>query len=280
MSHPSTKDGIKRIINSPPHGIGIEGASGSGKKYLAKYIAAELLGIADIDSHPYSRIINSADKIGIEEIREAITFLSLKIPGESRYKRCLMFWSFEKLSRPAQNALLKSLEEPPADTLIIITTDSKSNLLPTTASRLSWLSVLPVSEDEAISYFATDFDKSLIKKACALSGGKPGMLSQLLNDYDKHPFAQSIESVKEMLKLDRFERIAEVNKLTKDKEFDVNLYLLSLSKVLEAMMKKRLDNGRIDRKMLGDLKKVLTAEKFQKYNTNQKLLLTDIFYNL
>lgn len=279
--HPSTKEGIKRFISSTPHGIGLSGSSESGKKYLSKYLISKILGIKDVQDYPYVMFIDCGKGTGIDEVREAIKFLSLKIPSDKKYKRGLVFWSFESLGSAAQNALLKSLEEPPEDTLVIITTDAKIKLLPTIVSRLSWIEVKPVSYEITLNHLSDRYSEKAIEKAYSLSAGKIGMTFKLAEDYQAHPMAEYIETVKSILRMEKYERLAEIDKLNKDKEFDVSLFLKSLVKVLEAAMKSKLTKtGKTDRKLLDSLKRISRAQNSLVYNTNQKLILTEIFYRL
>lgn len=281
LTHSSTKEDLQRILVSLPHAIGLQGEPASGKKHVSKYIAGRILGVGDVNSYPYFLSVDCNQKVGIEEIRDSRKFLALKIPGDKNYKRCLAFWSFQSLGHEAQNALLKSIEEPPKDTLIIITTDSKNNLLPTIVSRLSWISVRPVSMEESLEYFSSSYDKNKIEKAHMLSGGAAGMLSELLEDYDNHYLVQSVNEVKDLLNKHRVDRLSLADKLSKDREFDMDLFLGSLSKIFSAALRSGLSRtGRADPKLLADLKKITEAQNSKNYNANQKLIVTDLLYNL
>lgn len=281
LVHDSTKLDLDRILLSSPHAIGVQGDRGAGKKYLASFVAGEVLGNEDISSYPYYKELDCSKKIGIDEVRDAIKFLALKIPGDKKYRRCLVFQSFEFLGHEAQNALLKSIEEPPGDTLIIITTVSKTDLLPTIVSRVSWISIRPVSMNEAVRFFSKEYDEESIKKAHMLSGGNPGLLLKLLLDYDNHPVTGSINFAKDILRLDRLGRISAIEKINKDKDFDMGLFLSSLAKIYEAACRNSIKkSGRTDRKLLADLKRILEAQKTLSYNSSQKLVLTDLLYNL
>lgn len=280
LLNPSTRESIQRITASSPHAIGISGSSESGKKYITSYIAEQILNVSDIKNYPHVKFIDGKNA-GIDEVREVSKFMSLKLPGKSKYKKLLVFWSFEKLSLAAQNAFLKSLEEPAEATLIIINTNAKNKLLPTTISRASWIEILPVSIDDTIKYFIKDYDEKTIRRAYGLSDGRVGMLSKLLDDYEQHPSSQSVESVKNILRLERFERLVEIDRLVKNKEFNIELYLSSLAKVLEAVMKTKIEKtGKIDKKAVSNIKRIMRAKNSLSYNVNQKLILTDIFYNL
>ena len=85
--------------------------------------------ITDIDT----LIINGENSIGIEKIRKLEQWASRK-PHSNQYKKAIIYEA-EKLTYPAQNALLKTLEEPPAHTLIILTAPQETYLLSTIISR-------------------------------------------------------------------------------------------------------------------------------------------------
>ena len=78
-------------------------------------------------------ILEAENSIGIDDIRNLQHQLSLK-PYSSSYKIAILT-SAEKLTIPAQNAFLKTLEEPPQNTIIILTSPGPDFLLPTIISR-------------------------------------------------------------------------------------------------------------------------------------------------
>lgn len=82
--------------------------------------------------------------IGITEIREAIKFLSKK-PIQSP-NNIVVFYDAHLLTIPAQNALLKVLEEPPANSLIYLVTAQPDQLIPTILSRCQ---IIPPRPSEA-----------------------------------------------------------------------------------------------------------------------------------
>ena len=84
-------------------------------------------------------IIDTAEVRGIEAVKEVIRAISKK-PYESKLTSVLIIEA-QYLTIEAQNALLKSLEEPPTFSQIILTANSKDSLLPTVASRLEEISL-------------------------------------------------------------------------------------------------------------------------------------------
>lgn len=89
--------------------------------------------------------------IGVEDIRRQIgADIAIK-PYSSPYKIYIMNEG-EKMTVQAQNALLKTLEEPPAYGIILILTTNANSLLPTILSRCTLLNMKPVKDEEVKKY--------------------------------------------------------------------------------------------------------------------------------
>lgn len=73
------------------------------------------------------------EKIGIAQIKQLIKHLSTKPFGKTA--KSAVIFNANNISPDAQNALLKILEEPPGDAVILIGADSETKLLPTVLSR-------------------------------------------------------------------------------------------------------------------------------------------------
>ena len=155
-------------MNKVSHAYIFGGEHGSGKKLLASLFAmtlqCETQGIepcmqctsckkALSKNHP--DIINitheKPNSIGIEEIRQQlIDDVAIK-PYESRYKIYIINEA-QKMTLQAQNALLKTIEEPPAYAVILLLADNPDSLLPTISSRCVILNLKPVSDNLVKSY--------------------------------------------------------------------------------------------------------------------------------
>lgn len=86
------------------------------------------------DTHPIDTVTLSPDpSIGIENIRELKKTFSLK-PIKSKQKAAFIIEA-QNMTIPAQNALLKTLEEPPGESLLILTAPNSDLLLLTISSR-------------------------------------------------------------------------------------------------------------------------------------------------
>lgn len=82
-----------------------------------------------------------------EDVQDVMYQMSQK-PVQSNFK-VYIIESFEKLTVQAENSLLKFLEEPPKNTIAILLTTDKSNILPTTLSRSQYM-YIPRRQDETI----------------------------------------------------------------------------------------------------------------------------------
>lgn len=94
-------------------------------------------------NHPRFQLLQPKSKsrqIIVDEVREFERILHLTSSGES-YKLGLV-QEADRLNEQAQNALLKTLEEPPRKTLLLLTTISPKLLLPTIRSRCQFVSLL------------------------------------------------------------------------------------------------------------------------------------------
>jgi len=143
-----------------------EGKDCSGKKLTALYTARglvceknQLFGCGECQDcklvnniinenkelpyHPNIKIISSENQIKIDQIREINDFFALK---DNKWK-VVIIEDAQKMNTEASNALLKTLEEPPEKTAIILTTSSQNLLLPTIVSRCKKIRFSPLDID-------------------------------------------------------------------------------------------------------------------------------------
>ncbi len=80
-------------------------------------------------------------------------------PYEAKYQILLM-WRPELMNEAASNKILKILEEPPADTIFILASNSASEILPTILSRTQTLKVPPITEEALTQHIATTYNLS------------------------------------------------------------------------------------------------------------------------
>lgn len=123
--------------------------------------------------------------IGVDEIREQINDdIDIK-PYSSRYKIYIVDDS-QKMTVQAQNALLKTIEEPPEYAIIILLTTNADIFLPTILSRCVLLNIRPVQEDIIKNQLISEYGVSNYEAgvAAVFSGGNPGKAVKLATSED------------------------------------------------------------------------------------------------
>lgn len=155
-------------LNKISHAYIFSGEKGSGKKMLANAFAEMLQcegegekpcgtcrSCRQAESHNHPDIIrithDKPNSIGIEDIREQLVGDIQIKPYQNKYKIYIVP-DAEKLTVQAQNALLKSIEEPPSYAVILFLTTNASSFLPTILSRCVVLNMKPVPDEEVRRY--------------------------------------------------------------------------------------------------------------------------------
>lgn len=118
------------------HAYLVTGLPGSGKNRLVSELSGLYLGTDDADAHPDSHYVGPESKsrrIVIEQIRELEQQLQRTALKGSR--KVAVIRNADRLQPQAANAFLKTLEEPPRDTLILLTSSLPEAILDTILSR-------------------------------------------------------------------------------------------------------------------------------------------------
>tara|TARA_B110000114_G_scaffold181548_1_gene219172 strand:- start:167 stop:1135 length:969 start_codon:yes stop_codon:yes gene_type:complete len=170
-----------------PHAILISGVKGSGKSELGQWLIKTLLCQQTIKHHdsdvlnacgqcktcqlyrsqtyPDHITINSKTKtIGIDEIR--LTSRFLEKTAHIGINQTILIPMAEKMTVAAANALLKTLEEPTDNSVIILLTCDADNLLPTIISRCRSYTIRPPVGNKLLAGLGTVLNKTSQQKIC------------------------------------------------------------------------------------------------------------------
>ncbi|MBQ8921014.1 MAG: hypothetical protein IJ060_02505 [Oscillospiraceae bacterium] len=174
-----------------PHALLLHGEQGCGKKEIAEWFAMLVLcerkaeapcgtcrscRLVRSHAHPDVTIAEHSGKRGgfsVETVREIRSEAAI-LPN-SADMRIFMFLDADGMSIQAQNALLKSVEEPPAHACFVFTAQVQGVLLPTLLSRMTAKAVFPASRGECIeALIRRDFPEDEVKTAAARFDGNIG----------------------------------------------------------------------------------------------------------
>lgn len=178
IGHEKIKEHLQKAIEYQrvSHAYILSGEKGMGRKTIAKAFAMTLLcekkGIEPcMECHSCKQFASGNhldviwvrhDKpasVGVDEIREQINDTIAIRPYNSEYKIYLVDEA-EKMTVQAQNALLKTIEEPPAYAVLILITTNQETFLPTILSRCIKLELRPIKDSVVSDYLTEKLDIS------------------------------------------------------------------------------------------------------------------------
>jgi DNA polymerase III subunit delta' len=159
-AHPHARAVLGAALrDEPAHAYLFHGPAGTGKRDAARTFAGELLarGAKDPDnakvrtlhgSHPDLTWVSpsGAHEMLRRDVDEAVVAAASHTPFEAGY-RIFVLERADTLIEQAANALLKTLEEPPAYVVLILLTDRPTQVLPTIASRCQPVRFDPLPAD-------------------------------------------------------------------------------------------------------------------------------------
>ncbi len=293
--HPITERAVKEYIDHPGHALLLSGPHGSGKASLTKHIVMSILALDDskdskadgatsaYENHAYIRILRPIEskQIPVESVRALQQFLSLKIPGASQgsIARAVVVEDADLLTTEAQNALLKTLEEPPSDTILILMAPSVESVLPTIRSRVRQLAVLPPGADRLSEHFqALGHNAEDISRALMLSGELPGLSAELLVDGADHPLSLATTHARGILGSKTYERLLLVDSLSKQKTLcaDIIFVLTQMSRMALMRAQQPASRQRWQRVLVAAYR----AGEQLNHNTQAKLVLTNLMLEM
>lgn len=198
--------------------------------------------------------------IGIDRMRELKNFLSKKPIIASR--KIAIIESGNLLNDQAQNALLKSAEEPPADSLIIVTIQNPESLIPTLMSRFQKIYFGEPSESKVNKFFE-DKNKKDFQAATKIFGSKVGLIIKYLED---EKFRDEIIEIKKYIEAAPAKKEEFIKQKLDDENFNPNEFLKTVVLLIskDAGNKQNTENWHKIMELFGNL---------EYYNLNSKIQL-------
>ncbi len=162
---------------------------------------------------------HEGEVLRIDQIRELQHTLSMS-PYEGRYRVALVR-RFEEANNGAANALLKTLEEPAVNVIVILLAKSPESLLPTIVSRCEVLRLRPPMADEIAAGLRVlkGVPEVQAEQLAHICGGRPGYAIRLLEQSALYEQRQNwLDDLLHILAASRRERFGLVRNLVEDKE--------------------------------------------------------------
>ena len=234
VGHKNIIEYIQNAVNANKvsHAYILNGERGSGKKMLATLFAETLLceeqgsspcnkchSCKQTDSGNHPDVIwvqhEKANLITVSEIREQVCNTMDIKPFASPYKIYIVPEA-EKMNEQAQNALLKTIEEPPEYGVVILLTSNITALLPTIQSRCLIMEFRPLSNSIVEEFLRTQgqVPDYLAKASAAFAQGNLGKAMRYAKSEDfietKDMILNLLRHVQDMTVSDMLENIKEL----------------------------------------------------------------------
>ncbi len=169
-------------------------------------------------NHPDIRIFDDDNNpLKIDQVRTLQRELSLS-PLEGRYRVALLC-NFERATTSAANALLKTLEEPASQVVIILTAPDPGNLLATIVSRCQVLTLRPLPDADVLDALQNRW-QVLPEQAELLAQLAAGRLGWAVNALADESFiarrAQYLDDLLDLLRMHRAERLTYAYGMSRD----------------------------------------------------------------
>jgi len=287
IGHKNQREFLKKSFNNSriSHAYLFSGLDALGKKEIALEFA-QLINKQKKDS-PDIIIIKPELSIGISQIEDMQKRLFLK-PFSASYKIAIID-NAERMTIHAQNCLLKTLEEPRGQTIIILISSRPETLLETIVSRVQSLKFYPLSKKEMKDFLKEKVSDSEFEKLMFISEGRPGRAIDFLKDSKEiGNLWKMFNDMENIIKSDMGSRFKYINDFL-DKENSeefLNIFLkyfrlILLSKVSGIEIGNKFKSN-FSIKKIQEIIKLGERINFLiiKTNINKKLALETLFLNL
>ncbi len=275
-----------------PHAVMIEGQRGTGRLTLAHAIAKALVCDSGNACGNCLNCKQAANRINpdvlvyypgkptlfsVDDVRKINDDAMIK-PNQAA-RKVMILCDCEKMNAAAQNAFLKTLEEPPGRVQFILITQNRKELLETIRSRCSIFTLVPPDFSKGLDYLCSKgYAEENAKQALLESEGNIGSAISLLKGTQN-----TLElDVKELLQLALEDKTMELLSALSTLERDRNKIVLLLEQMARYAAKAIRDKAtkgssdcNISMQGLLNLQQViLEADKSAQQNANKGLLLT------
>ncbi len=198
----------------------------------------------------------SQESIQIKQIRRIQEFISYR-PYMGSFK-VVIINNADKMNRNSQNCLLKTLEEPKGNTIIILISSYPEMLLPTISSRCELMKFFYVKKEEIKNYLLeNNIDGEKADSIISFSPGRPGkILRHILNCQEREEEIKILKDSLNAMEDDFASRVKLINNLVTQKK--IFIFLEVMQKFLRHTLLEKLE--------VIDKRKSIFSNKFEDYS--------------
>jgi DNA polymerase III delta prime subunit len=267
MQNNKTTTLLASFTKKPSSSLILEGNEALGANECVQTLSKNLLG----DRYSGNKLaIEPVDdkSIGIEVVRELKNRMATIAGKDQPISRVVYILQAEKLTTEAQNALLKLIEEPTKNTLLVLVVSDRTQLLETIQSRCQTIQILPITKHQAQEYCqANNIDDATCQRSYLLSQGASTLFQELAHGRNS-ALTENIQKAKEFLSQKTFAR------LSRQKEFDTADNLRQLLSSLQTIAEAGLhgSNGKANIRWQSIIKELRKSANLLQSNANAKLI--------
>lgn len=229
----STRNQLQSIIDLSPQSILLYGRQGVGLYTTAKALASQITGKSSV-------ITITPDEKGSIKIK-TIRDLYGQTRTKHNEKLVIILDDADTMLQPAQNALLKLLEEPPEHVVFILTAHTPQILLPTILSRVQKIEILPISSKQTVRLL-DKLDINDQKKRAQVSfmaEGLPAEITRLAQDDEYFQRrTDSIKAAREFIQGTTYKKLVASYRIGNDREKAMHL-LRDAAHITEVSIKQK-----------------------------------------
>lgn len=289
-----------------PQALLLSGISGLLKENFAEYLAQILLCSSlnhpkpcnqcsacrqvQKKQHPnllYLQALDGAKSIKIEQLRSLLSTLSLN-PIETG-RRLIVIFNIDTMTVQAQNALLKSLEEPQKSDYYIITSNNEQHVIPTIISRCRFIRLLPWTEKQIYRLLVQNkLSPERATELSRFSQGRPGLALRLEDD-QKYRNAREL-AVKSFFSVKKLTDIPSASSALKDAKENADILLNLLEQEVQTVLyTKYLEkpnypkgywSGASDTAVKGILQAIIEARKYKSSNVSWQSIADRLLFSI
>ncbi|MEG0181177.1 MAG: DNA polymerase III subunit delta' C-terminal domain-containing protein [Terrisporobacter sp.] len=242
------------------HAYMFEGIEGIGKETFADELVKILLDAKYLDNTPDCiRVKPDGNSIKIAQIRNLQSDIVIK--PHKKYKIYIIDKS-EKMTVEAQNALLKTLEEPPEYAIIILIANNKESLLPTIRSRCEIVKFTPIPFVEIKQYLINQgIDENRANLLVSFSRGSMKKALELAQSNDFYEMKENVQGYIETLMGKNMVNILDIPSKMESYKGDVIVVLDIMINYFRDMM---ISKENVDKSMIINADKIVFIQNMSK----------------